>query len=268
VIGRAELAFEKQRGRTVLVRSRVNAPMAVVRPFDLPGGGLLVQLLSLGPGLCGGDRIHIDVAAGAGTRVAITTTAATRVMSMDDSAAAEQHVTLRAGEASVLEYYPSLTIPFPNAALAQTISAAAAADARIGVVECWAMGRAARAEYLQFRVLDSRTTIAIDGRTVYVDAMRLDSRDRALPGAGVLAGRRYIAAGVWCGVTLPVADSEEAPLASRDPLVAFGPSREGLAYLRALGADGPAVDAAVRASVERVARAWGLPPVALERFHN
>ena len=37
--------------------------MTVIRPFELPDGRLVVQLITLGPGLCGGDAIHVDVTA-------------------------------------------------------------------------------------------------------------------------------------------------------------------------------------------------------------
>src|SRR6266702_3631666 len=48
--------------------------------------------------------------------------------------------------------------------------------------------------------------------------------------------------------------------------VAFGQSRPHLAYLRALGDEGPALDAVLRRSVELVGMAWRLPAVQLNRF--
>lgn len=265
--GTAELVFARERGRTILRRSRVEAPMAIVRPFDLPDGGLLIQIVSLGPGLCGGDRVTVDVRAEGGTRVAVTTTAATRVMSMDADAHAEQRITLRAAADAVIEYYPCLTIPYPGSALRQTIDVAAAPGARVGILECWAMGRTARSEYLAFRSLASRTTVSSDGRRTYVDAMRLEPEAATLEGAGILAGRRYLAAGVWTGVDDSLNQQPAAP--SHDgTLIAFGTSVPGIGYLRVLGTEGPCVDGVIRASVERVARSWGLVPVALSRFHN
>ena len=266
--GIAELVFARARGRTILTKSRVEAPMAVVRPFGLPDGGVLMQIVSLGPGLCAGDRINVDVRAGRGTRVAITTTAATRVMSMDQGAYAEQRITLHAEEDAVMEYYPCVTIPYPGSALRQTIDAHTAPSARIGVLECWAMGRTARSEYLAFRSLASRMTIAAGGRRTYVDAMRLEPESTDLAGAGILAGGRYLACGVWTGVGRDLDDEPAGPASDSDPLVAFATSSPGVGYLRVLGSDGPGVEAVIRASVERVWRIWGLAPVCLSRFHN
>src|SRR4051812_10324877 len=191
VRGFAELAFARRGGRTVMSRSKLEAPMAIVRPFELPDGGLLIQLLSLGPGLCGGDAIHVDVEAGPGTRVVVTTTAATRVMSMDPETAATQRIVLRAAADASLEFYPCITIPFPESALRQTIEAEAAGSARLGILECWAMGRVARSEYLRSRSLESRTTLSVAGVRRYADAIRLEPGSVDLAGAGVLAGRRY-----------------------------------------------------------------------------
>ena len=266
--GTAVLVFARERGRTILEKSRVTAPMAVVRPFDLPDGGLLIQIVSLGPGLCGGDSITVHVHAGRGTRVAVTTTAATRVMSMDPGTHAEQRITLQAAGDAVLEYYPCLTIPYPASALRQTIDVDAAPGARIGIVECWAMGRTARSEYLEFRSLSSRTTIACGSRRTYVDALQLEPGAADLAGAGVLAGRRYLASGVWTGVPASVGVAPAAPPAVDGPLIAFGESIPGTVYLRALGTDGPCLDGVIRSSVERVSGSWGLVPVCLARFHS
>jgi urease accessory protein len=240
--------------------------MTVVRPFELADGRLVVQLITLGPGLCGGDVVRITVTAGEGARVIVTTTSATKVLSMGDERHAEQHVLLQAGDAASLEYYPSVTIPFPGSALKQTVTVAAAPTARVGVTECWAFGRVARGEYLEFRSLVSRTTLAVDGRLLYADALDLEPAANRVAGAGVLSNRRYFAAGFWFGVD-HVGELQASPEGAAVTEVAFGQTAPGLAYFRALGDDGPAMDAAVQRSVELASRAWGVAAVRLERFH-
>jgi hypothetical protein len=49
-------------------------------------------------------------------------------------------------------------------------------------------------------------------------------------------------------------------------LAAFAQSTPDIAYLRALGDDGPALDAVLRRSVEQVSAGWGLPAVHMDRF--
>ena len=264
MIGGASLRFARCGSRTSLVHSRVAAPLAFVRPFELPDGRLVVQLVTLGPGLCGGDAVELDVTVEDGAEVVLTTTAATRVLSMDPGSGAEQHVRLRAGPGASLEYYPALSIPFPGSTLSQTLHIDADATARIGVVERWAFGRIARDEYLAFDSLRSRTTLAVDGTLVYADALHLDPARDDVANAGVLDGRRYLAAGVFSGVaSLSPGGQPDAP---PDLDVALALSRPGLAYLRALANDGPALDAAVEHSLDLVARAWGRPAARLNRF--
>jgi len=48
--------------------------------------------------------------------------------------------------------------------------------------------------------------------------------------------------------------------------MAFAQSRPGIAYLRALGSDAPALDARLRTVTDAIAAAWGQPPVSLDRF--
>ena len=262
--GGCELRFAARCGRTVLAHSRVRAPMTLVRPFPLEDGGQLVQLITLGPGLCGGDRIALEITVESRARAVITTPAASRILSMDTGRQAEQSVHLTVEPGGTLEYYPAVTIPFPDSAFTQEIRVEAAGDSRVGVLETWALGRTSRDEYLRFRQLSSRTALHADGAMVYADAAELcPGRDR-LDGAAVLAGRRYLASGFWFGATL---DEEPAPrVDNADPLFVLMQSRPGIACVRALGSDAPALDAALRRTTDRIAASWEHTPVTLDRF--
>ncbi len=265
--GGAELTFARRGDATVLTHARVEAPLKLVRPFALDDGRLVVPLITLGPGLCGGDVCTIDVHADEGARVIVMNTAATRVLGMTDDAQAVQRVRLTAGPAAHLEYYPGLTIPFPDSAFVQEIAATAAADARVGILETWALGRAARGEYLRFRHVRSHTTVHVNDRLIYADATLLEPGTNALPGAGVLDRRRYLVSGFWYGADVSSdrwGQTRDAAL--HTSLSAFGQSNPGQVFLRALGDDAQALDAAVRDALARVADAWKVSPLRLERF--
>jgi len=238
VDGSADLLFAQRGGRTVMVRSLVTAPMTLVRPFQLRDGRLLVPLITLGPGLCSQDVVRMRICVEAGARVVVTTTAATRVLSMPPGTHAEQHVEIDAAPGAQVEYYPAVTIPFPDSAFLQTVRVRAAAGARVGVMETWALGRTARGEYLDFQSLSNRTTLHVDGELVYADATELRPDASPLAGAGILAGRRYLATGFWYGATL--AGEAQDGAASGDLLIAAGQSRPDVVFLRALGSDAPA----------------------------
>lgn len=262
--GLAELCVVRRQGRTVLARSRVTAPMTIVRPFPLPDGRLLVQLITLGPGFCGGDTVRLRIAADEGAGLVVTTTAATRVLSMHPGAHAAQHVEIDVAAGATIEYYPAVTIPFPESAFRQMVAVRATPGARVGVLETWALGRTARGEYLDFRSLSNRTTLHVDGTLAYADATELDPGAHELRGAAVLSGRRYLATGFWYGVTLD--DEPRDGVKDDDPLIAFAQSRPDIAFLRALGHDAPALDATLRRATDRIAAAWRQDPVPLDRF--
>jgi urease accessory protein UreH len=269
--GAARLTFCRRGSATVLASANVQAPLKLVRPFPLPDGRLVVPLITLGPGLCGGDRCTIDVEVGAGARVIVTNTAATRVLGMTDHQQAIQRVRLTAGPAAHLEFYPGLTIPFPDSAFVQEIEATAATDARVGILETWALGRAARDEYLRFRRLLSRTTLRVSGSLIYADTTLLEPRTAAVGWAGVLDRRRYLVSGFWYGADLPSTDQRgqtpNLPVSDTSAeLVAFGQSNPRQVFLRALGNDRQSLDGIVRDALSRVADAWEVPPLRLERF--
>ncbi len=267
VCGRAELRFERRGDATILAHAHAQAPLKIVRSFPLDDGRLVVPLITIGPGLCGGDTCVIDVHVAEGARAVVTSTAATRVLGMRDGTSAAQRVQLTAAAGASLEYYPGLTIPFPDSAFTQTIDVEAAGDARVGLLETWAFGRVARDEYLCFRRLHSRTMVHVDGTLAYADALELDPRATRVEIAGVLDRRRYLASGFWRGAALapedaePIADASTVP-----PLVAFGHTNRNQVFLRALGDEGRALDVVVREGLARVARAWRITPVRLERF--
>src|SRR4029079_19204070 len=123
-----------------------------------------------GPGLCAGDTVRVRVTAEPGARIVVTTPAAARIMSMTNGECAEQRVELHAEAGSSLEYYPMVAIPFPGSTFVQTVTVAAARDARVGVVEAWALGRQARGEYLAFARLSSRTSLTVDGALALAEA--------------------------------------------------------------------------------------------------
>ena len=262
--GFAELTFGFRAGRTVLTHSRIHAPVSLIRPFALDDGGQLVQLITVGPGLCAGDRLDIRIAVESGARVTLTTTAATRILSMETNELAEQRVELRIAAGATLEYYPAVTIPFPGSAFVQTIDVQMESGARAGVLETWALGRTSRDEHLRFRRLSNRTLLYVDGTLVYADATELRPERDRLDGNGVLAGRRYLASGVWYGVTLP--DETAAPVDGADLVAVLMQSKPEVVSLRALGSDAPSLETTVGNAMGCIAAAWRHAPVSLARF--
>lgn len=263
VVGRLDLVFSARGGATALAHADVQAPLKIVRPFRLDDGRLLIQILHLGPGLCGGDEYTIDVTVERDARAVVIMQAASRVIGMSDGTEASQHVTLTVEPGGHLEYYPGLTIPFADSAFVQRVQVNAARDSRLGILETWGTGRSLRGEHLAFRRISSRTMMSVDGNIVYADATELEPRLRDVAGTGVLEGYRYVASGFWHNASL----DQTAAVAPRDGvLAAFGQSTPDSVYLRALAMDGSAMADVTADAVRVVNSAWKLPPIPLRRF--
>jgi len=263
VTGRLSLEFGLGPSGTTLARSHVSAPLKIVRPFALDAGRALVQVITLGPGLCSGDVFTIDITVRRGARVVVVMQAASRILGMPDGTKATQTVNLSVDADAQLEYYPGLTIPFANASLTQRINVSVDRDARLGILESWAMGRHSRGEQLCFTHLSSRTLVRVDGQPVFADALEIEPRTRDAATIGVLENHRYVASGFWHGVPA------NAPLAATPTgtLMAFDRSTSpDDVFLRALANDGYQMATTLQSAVDAVNAAWGFEPIPLRRF--
>ena len=261
--GRIELVFRRNRRGTSLAHSHASGPLKIVRPFALDGARALVQVLTLGPGLCGGDSCTLDVLVEPDARAVVIMQAASRILGMGDGAVATQSVNLVVGPGALLEYYPGLTIPFADSCLTQRITVAADRDSRVGILESWAMGRTTRDEYLRFKHLSSRTVVSIAGRPVFADALEIEPARMNAAATGALENHRYVASGFWYGVP---EEATVTPPTSRS-LIAFDrcASRDQV-FLRALAHDGYEMSATLQSAVDTINGAWGLEPIPLKRF--
>jgi len=261
--GSLRLRFTASHDRTVLSHSDVVAPLKIVRPFHLEDGRLLVQVLSLGPGLCGGDTCNVDVTVEAGARVVLVAQSATRVLaSRADQTPARQEVRLTVRSGAQLEYYPGLVIPFPDSALEQRLEIALEADARVGVIESFAMGRTGRGEYLRFRRLLSRTIVTCDGAPLYRDGIDLQPQSANVAGMGVLEGYRYVASGYFRGAHAAPAQDERVD----GLLAAVGEAGPDQVYVRTLAADGCQLAECLQKTLRTLQAQWGLLPIPPQRF--
>ena len=261
--GRVELVFRRTRTGTSLAHSHVSAPLKIIRPFALDDGRALVQVLTLGPGLCSGDSCTLDVTVEPDAHAVVIMQAASRILGTGDGAGATQSVNLVAGAGALLEYYPGLTIPFADSCLKQRITVAADRDSRVGIAESWAMGRTTRDEYLRFKHLSSRTIVSIDDRPVFADALEIEPAQMNAATMGALENHRYVASGFWYGV--PADASLRLPRSSSLTVFDRCVSRDQV-FLRALAHDGYEMASTLQSAVHAINAAWGLEAIPLRRF--
>jgi len=123
----------------------------------------------------------MDVSIGAGARVQLTTTGATRVYRKP----CREHgfaglVSMRVGEGALLEYLPDVLIPFAGSRHVQRTSITLERGATLCWWETLAPGRQARGERFAFERLRIESNIDAAGRPVVRERFLLEPAARAL----------------------------------------------------------------------------------------
>ena len=109
--GLAPIGFEAACGRARLARLEQRAPLRVLFPRVAADELVEAVLLNTGGGIVGGDRLAVEVKAGPGAQVRVTTQAAEKIYrSAGPSCALD--VRLAAGRDAWLEWLPRETILF------------------------------------------------------------------------------------------------------------------------------------------------------------
>jgi len=261
VEGRLRIFLESGRTGTRVGDLESAGPLRIIRPFPLSEGWVLLQILTVGPGVLGGDRFRIEIHVGRGAKAVVVQQSATKVHRMPQGLRATQHVRLILEEDAELEYYPGLTIPYPEAEYHQRTEASLSSGSRFGFVEIWAMGRDLRKEHLAFRRIVADLGVYAEGTPVYREALHLDPTADPLDGTGLLEGARYAGSGFWRW------GPAEPEFWEGDGMVlAAGRTGFGDLYLKALARDGLSLRKRIEALLASWRARWGLPPIGWGRY--
>jgi urease accessory protein len=162
--------------------------------------GLSAVFVNTAGGIAGGDRFDIEIAAGAGSRLAVTTAAAEKVYRAQGPAA-ELQISLKASAGSHLSWLPQETILFDRARMSRRIDIDLAEDATLLLCEIVVFGRAAMGERMSQGEFVDRWRMRRGGRLVFAETVRLDGDigeklDRpAIAKGGVAVGTALIVPG-------------------------------------------------------------------------
>jgi urease accessory protein len=168
------------------VRFGVNLQDGVTRRGDLhESGSLRVRFpspeaeglsgvfVNTAGGIAGGDRFDIDIRAGEGSRLTLTTAAAEKVYRAPGPAA-ELSIALKAEAGAHLAWLPQETILFDRARIIRRIDIDLAEDASLLLCEIVVFGRAAMGETMQHGEFVDRWRLRRGGRLVFAETIRLD----------------------------------------------------------------------------------------------
>jgi urease accessory protein len=135
--------------------------------------GLSAVFVNTAGGVAGGDRFDIDIAAGEGSHLAVTTAAAEKVYRAQGPAA-QVNIALKAADRAHLAWLPQETILFDRARMLRTIDIDLAATASLLLCEIVVFGRAAMGERLRQGELVDRWRVRRGGRLILAETVRLE----------------------------------------------------------------------------------------------
>lgn len=191
--GHVRLTVQRIGGRTAAGRLAEGGPLRLRFPKTDRDGALEGVLINTSGGIVGGDVLQVDVVAGPGTTLALTTQAAEKVY-RSTGPVAQVAVSLRAEAGARLAWLPQETIVFDRARVARTIDLDLAGDARLVACEAILFGRTAMGERVRSGTLRDRWRLRRAGSLAFADALVLDGEiERTLARPAVAAGANGIA---------------------------------------------------------------------------
>jgi urease accessory protein len=170
--GSVSFAVKSVSGKTR--RARVHEAGSLrVRCPGAPAAELEAVVINTAGGIAGGDRFDLDIAAGEGTRLVVTTAAAEKVYRTlgPDSGVG---VKLDVAAGATLAWLPQETILFDRARLCRTIDVSLAPDAQLFLAEAVVFGRSGMGEAVGQGALIDRWRVRQAGRLIYAEGVRLD----------------------------------------------------------------------------------------------
>jgi urease accessory protein len=135
--------------------------------------GLTAMFVNTAGGAAGGDRFDIDITAGEGTRLTMSTAAAEKVY-RSHGPAAEINISLRAEAGAHLSWLPQETILFDQARTTRSIDIDLAETASLVLCEIVVFGRTAMGEVMRSGSFIDRWRLRRGDRLVFAENVRLD----------------------------------------------------------------------------------------------
>jgi len=162
--------------------------------------GLSAMFVNTAGGIAGGDRFDIEIAAGEGARLTLTTAAAEKVYRAP-GAAARLDIALRVAAGAHLAWLPQETILFDRARIHRRFDIDLAEGASLLLCEIVVFGRAAMGETMRHGEFVDRWRMRRGGRLVFAETIRLDGEfgeklaNPAIANGGMAIGTALIAPG-------------------------------------------------------------------------
>jgi len=198
---RGAVSFNVNLQEDVTRRGRLHESGSLRVRFPSPEDeGLSAVFVNTAGGVAGGDRFDIDISAGEGTRLTLTTAAAEKVYRTAD-AAAQLNIALKVAAGAHLSWLPQETIVFDKARVARRIDLDLADNASLLLCEIVVFGRSAMGERMREGEFTDRWRLRRGARLVFAENIRLDGdigaklAKPAIANGGVAIGTALIVPG-------------------------------------------------------------------------
>jgi urease accessory protein len=201
---RGSVTFDVRAQDGVTRRGKLHESGSLRVRFPSPeGAGLSGVFINTAGGIAGGDRFDVDIAAGEGTRLTLTTAAAEKVYRAE-SAPAQLNIALRVAAGAHLAWLPQETILFDRARIARRIDIDLDEGASLLLCEIVVFGRAAMGECMRQGEMEDRWRVRRGGRLILAETVRLDGD------LGAKLARPAIAKGAVAVATALIVPGNEA----------------------------------------------------------
>ena len=165
--------------------------------------GLSAVFVNTAGGVAGGDRFEIDVAAGEGSRLTVTTAAAEKIY-RTSGATAELDIHLDVGAGAHLSWLPQETILFDRARARRRIDIRLDEHASLVLGEIVVFGRRAMGERMRHGEFVDGWRVSRQGRLVFAETVRLEGE------IGIKLNRRAVGAGAAAIGTTLIAPGDDS----------------------------------------------------------
>ena len=198
---RGAVAFDVRSVDGVTRRGTLHESGSLRVRFPSPEGeGLSAVFVNTAGGVAGGDRFDIEIAAGEGARLTLTTAAAEKVYRAT-AQAAEINIALNVADGAHLSWLPQETILFDRAKMSRHIDIDLTEAASLLLCEIAVFGRAAMGERMEQGAFVDRWRVRRGGKLVFAETVRLEDgvgrklAQRAIANGGVAIGTALIVPG-------------------------------------------------------------------------
>lgn len=224
----------------------------------LESGTLLVNLVNPTAGFFDGDRLEIDVTAGHGSRMILSTPAASRVFRARGETPAFCQQELRVERDAFLEWIPEPFIPQAGARYHQRTVIELEESAGLFFFEWIAPGRVARGEVFAYEFLRWELDLKLAGRLVAREQFELRPGDHSVAALRDKFPAAHCVTAYVAGIPDDAWPSEDLDLLGNDQVyLGHGPLSGNVRLVRALCADSLAARSLMSGLRELLYRAAG-----------